>query len=742
MEELQPADEKSTGSSRKFIALVAIVVVVLAAVGGGVGATMASKNKVESAENAVNDGAKGEDTGDENTSTPTGGSSGQVSSPSPSKRLGSPPSQNPTTTPTSSPTTATPTISPVPTVGTDGCRTKRIRITHICNVPDLDDCGDRDTEMDLKVLINDELYWPRDTRTDCVAGSYAGGCEIDDSLLINACFELRNSIEQVYHNRGESDNIMLTIYDEDLWRDDRIDTNVPNDEWYNPVDCGVQELNVTGAGGELYRLLVTSEETVPTAAPSNSPSRPPSLSPTKSPTGQPTIAPTSSPTSKCGFSDVQLTVGMDGMVDELESMNLAISSINDDLDGNRRQLLWGGLVRGVSKFTSRVIKKAGQEGPLSSLADVCTLVSSALSFGGLFGGEDEIDERQEELFAQVFQRFDAIDQKLEDITDQIERGFDELESLILETVANRILDEVIKGELAQLNDDYVAYINPEHTPATRQVYEDTFRNSCLNDHSPFTTFRQLYSHACRGCEKLEGQSNQYMLDLFVDKAIDSFDNVEARIRWFRSSFSTVMIGAMVRTIYLHSVCLYQQEGTCQNEDPVYREKLEQMGDALEEVALSLSQAEERLKCRRKRVRLTQMCDLPDLDPAIIRDDDMDLRWEINDERYWPLNIGADCVDGMGAFNSACVIPDNRLMNGACYTLSNSVQKTMDSATRLKVKLIDEDVGFDDTMTWYFNSNEWYDDATCNTFQMEQTHRDGGRIKLTIESEVRNEAWKI
>jgi hypothetical protein len=43
------------------------------------------------------------------------------------------------------------------------------------------------------------------------------------------------------------------------------------------------------------------------------------------------------------------------------------------------------------------------------------------------------------------------------------------------------------------------------------------------------------------------------------------------------------------------VCLYQLDSVCQNEDPVWIERLEKMGTAMEEVASSLVEAEKQLE---------------------------------------------------------------------------------------------------------------------------------------------------
>lgn len=595
--------------------------------------------------------------------------------------------------------------------------------------------------MEIKVLIQDKIYWPIDVRQDCDGGSYRGGCKIPDELLLTECYELRNSVEQVYRVVPNGvDALKITIYDEDFWTNEFTDMYLPKEQWYDPAQCGELVINVTSDDGASVRMVIVSEETVPIASPSQSPTTRP---PTPAPTPPPSPFPTSSPTTECGFGLGSVADGLLEVSTELSDMQLVMADYGSEFDSNNggRRLSWGALLLGVTKFTGSVINGVEDNGPLSTLADFCTIGSTLFS---VLGPGDESDARQEELFQQVFERFDGIDRKLADIQVETSRGFNEIANIVNSGFAKQELDDWINVELAALNEDYRAYLNPQHTLDTRMVYEDTFRNSCLNNHSPFKTFKVLYSHACHGCNKLDGQSNQYILDTYVDLAIAKFDlEVEERIKLFRGSFGTVIIGAMVQAIYLHAVCLYQPETVCQNKDSVWRERLQEMGDALEEVAISLSSAEQRVKCRTKKVRITHICNLPDLDsPFIFKDDNMDIKLEIGDEVYWPKDVFQDCSDGMGAFNNACIIPDEKLMNG-CYALTNNREMEFTSPQTLAITIRDKDIGFDDIIRYFVDASEWYDSMQCATFQLEQIDRDTGAvIKVTIESEVLNEPWGI
>ena len=134
------------------------------------------------------------------------------------------------------------------------------------------------------------------------------------------------------------------------------------------------------------------------------------------------------------------------------------------------------------------------------------------------GGGDGSEERQEELFQQVFKRFDRIDKKLDDIQEQMLDGFAATELRIQEENAKKELDLWINVHLGILDDDYSAYLNPDHTFFTRPSYEGTFQKSCHQDHYPLNNFKSLYHHSCNGCRNFP-QSNQYMLDMFIDLSI-------------------------------------------------------------------------------------------------------------------------------------------------------------------------------------------------------------------------------
>lgn len=134
-----------------------------------------------------------------------------------------------------------------------------------------------------------------------------------------------------------------------------------------------------------------------------------------------------------------------------------------------------------------------------------------------------------------------------------------------------------------------------HTALSRGRYEDTFRDTCNGDHSPYNIFQVLYSYSCLECKRFSGKAQAYFLDTYVDLANANFDTPIDRVLWFRRSFGTVIIGALTEAVYFYTVCLYRSEDECDIIDPVWDARLEEMGDALDEVIASLGEAEKRLE---------------------------------------------------------------------------------------------------------------------------------------------------
>lgn len=463
------------------------------------------------------------------------------------------------------------------------CPEKRVYITELCNLPDLDDDWfGRDTTMDIKVLLDSEQYWPRDLGADCDGKTYKEACVIPDTYLMNTCFSLKSPGKLSFGTEASpARDLKVTIYDEDIGTDEFLDVLVPVRDWYFPSNCEDNlelEFFVLNKLTSIKMLVDTIEE------------------------GEEEI---------CGADLATISVALettaellDGMQDTLEKY---VQLHDEDrmlriTNQNHRQLLFPALFAGARFLVSGIgslvggFARGARSNPLGTTADITTIGSAWFSKNGPAGQlPPDRWEETEEYFQQVLARFDQVDSKLDGIQSQLQKGFQAIELVVSEAFAKQELDDWVNGHLAILDEDYRAYLNPSHTPATRLVYEEIFRDSCRTSHSPFTTFKVLYSHSCSDCQLSSGSSQQFILDTFVDLANKNIDDLTERVLWFRKSFGTVIMGAMAESMYLHSVCLYQPYEVCQNEDPVWVARLEDMATAMEEVAVSLTNAEQRLE---------------------------------------------------------------------------------------------------------------------------------------------------
>jgi|ERR1712194_206850 len=179
---------------------------------------------------------------------------------------------------------------------------------------------------------------------------------------------------------------------------------------------------------------------------------------------------------------------------------------------------------------------------------------------------------------------------------QIEDGFKEIKLVVEQEFAEQEFDDWINFRLGvRLRGDYKAYMDRRHTQQSRAAYEAKFRATCNGDYSPYNIFQVLYSYSCIHCKLFSGKAKQHFLDTYVNLANENFEMPIERVLWFRRSFGTVIIGALTEAVYLYSVCLYRNEDECGVIDPVWDARLEEMGDAIEEVITSLGEAETRLE---------------------------------------------------------------------------------------------------------------------------------------------------
>lgn len=307
------------------------------------------------------------------------------------------------------------------------------------------------------------------------------------------------------------------------------------------------------------------------------------------------------------------------------------------------------------------------------------------------------------------------------------QGFRELKVVINEAFAEQELDDwITNGHLSILQDDYKAFMNPNHSPETRLKYESVFRTSCQQTHAPYTIFKFLYSNTCSTCDKLGGRSNQYILDAFIAKANQSFDSIPDRIKSFRKGFVQLMISSMMQTFYLHSVCLYHNEGVCQNQDPVWLERFEEMSAAMEESALSMSKSEERLKCSHKYVTIHHICNYAGGHGTNCGNFDVNVNGH-----YWPTARN-QCPSGGYRFDRR-----NCKITNSCIYPKNAGPKLFKSGNSLRVSTGEEC----DEWTLGLNkveipTSDWYDEYECGKKIIEKNDNSWSKntiFKIEIDS---------
>lgn len=151
------------------------------------------------------------------------------------------------------------TSSPPTIRGDPECAMKRVRITAICGLPDLDDDAfGNDKAMELKVLLNDQPYWPQRPERDCLEGYGASGgdaCIVPDSTL-SQCFALQNSIEVAFTEETVDEAVKITIYDKDFFADDILDILAPTIDWFRPNKCEKTTHEFTSDEGGSVKMVV------------------------------------------------------------------------------------------------------------------------------------------------------------------------------------------------------------------------------------------------------------------------------------------------------------------------------------------------------------------------------------------------------------------------------------------------------------------------------------------------------
>jgi hypothetical protein len=127
--------------------------------------------------------------------------------------------------------------------------------------------------------------------------------------------------------------------------------------------------------------------------------------------------------------------------------------------------------------------------------------------------------------------------------------------------------------------------------------------------------------------------------------------------------------------------------------------------------------------------------LPDLDePFLFSDNEIEVKVEIGNTVYWPVNARKDCSNG-STLNNACSIPDDDVTDGSCYPLTNS--RAIDIVTpALQITIRDEDIFFDEVIQFSIDTtSEWYFQSTlCFKIEAEATDpATGSIVKFSIEA---------
>ena len=456
------------------------------------------------------------------------------------------------------------------------CTTKILKITHLCNLPPLDGFP-FDDYVDVKILIDGTDYWPTNTKTDCECPScyYLDSCVIAEEALLD-CYPIKNSVAKTYTSPPSANSLRISVHELDYDFDDYVHLSLPNNEWYDTSHCGVKTVRATSLTSEASFIVEVRDATSPTLAP--------------------VVSPTPQPTKFC--EDIDEDTLLDGLTetaDELREFRETLSNFHViTRNDNGKQLLWPALGRVASRFVSKFVKKSAKDFFLSKAVDKLSDFFSN-PFSSDDGQPNESNPEYAALTLFLNDRFTAIDTQLKEIDSEMEKGFAQIETAIADGFARDKLHDWLMTDLGSLEDFYEAYLDPKHNAESRRTYETAFREKCQQVNPPYSIFKELYSISCDACNLMDGKSLSYFLDTFVDVGNSMSVSKTDKITWFRGTFGRNILGGLVRLLYLHAGCLYHDDGVCKYDDPVYNDRMVEMGDALVEVALSISNAEERFK---------------------------------------------------------------------------------------------------------------------------------------------------
>jgi len=629
----------------------------------------------------------------------------------------------------------------------EGCPDKRVYITHVCDLVDLEPSR---SDIDIRIALNSNLFWPQNIDVDCngEGSDFVNSCRVPKNQIVQGnCFELTKSPSRLFRNLDTAPDLRVRITDVDDFFNDNREVRIRAEDWYNVNDCTLQsyespKLNNDGSPVDVwikYTVDSTGSATLPPPTP---------------PPSRPSPAPSSAPT-RCtdGIAESDILDGIASMETEIGAFTGVLRDFTNDgrrdrlllyqgnhstdlsrslpLEDEDRELLWPALAAGAVRFGSLFAKASG---PLSFVADAVGLGTDLF---GLFGGDDEPSGPDPEtlaLFEQVFERFDAIDSKLESIEQQLQDGFEAIQDAIALDTAESIVREA-NNKLNSIQGAYDAYIVSRGAEGNAE-YEESLRDICLDPiNSAFTVFSQLQGLTSPG-------GDDALTSAFIAEAKSkSSTSVNTRIQWFRSNFSAMIMNMMIKAMYLYSSCLLPG---CPNTNPVRKDRLDTMRVGLEESANYLSSLESQLSglCPIKKIKVTRICNLaPALDTGIGENDGrLEVQVKTGSNVYWPADINRDCTSGNEQGGCSMRVRDVTGPEGQttkCVAANRAATRTFTNSQTLSWTVVElDDRSFDDRINIELPGSRWYrSDNLCNTITLAASGKNAFDEYATLQFQV-------
>jgi len=447
----------------------------------------------------------------------------------------------------------------------------------------------------------------------------------------------------------------------------------------------------------------------------------------------------------CDIPTDTLLAGMQQVSADYGNFSSILLEYDQDFSGRRRlqdrELAWPALAAAARALGGSLLKTLGKNS--GKIADALGIVGAVIPF---------LVDEDAEFKNQVFERFDAIDAKLDEMDETIREGFQELKDLINQLSVNEII-QGIEVDLNALEIAYRDYINPLVVdPNQLKLYEDTFRDACLDPKSrPSAIFQLLYSYACTDCDAMVGgpaTGRVEFYDTFVNKAQTFLTELEPRLAYFRGNFVTVILAYMAKAMYMEAVCLKAppNDDGCPVEDPNTTRNLQEMEVGLVEVTDHFIATEnERIsECRRKKVSVMEWSATGDMDKGFL-DGNAEFKILFYDNthgftQYWPRReAGCSCDGGMWIRNEYCQLVDSKYVSTR-YSVAGCAPIVLDQPVDIGVGLLEEDSDGNDVAYISRTPEQWYEATNCAPFTFSQSSSVNGvgvLFKVLVESEFLN-----